>query len=163
MLKGAMQQGKTRPLAVMYISDHGRRQSDQGLSERCILMDSPGSTAPEAENMTPSCFAIDSASRMSASSRSVVCSKRADSARARESLLMGSSKKTRRGKLASVTPDERSEGEEFGRRVDSLGEAVKPEVNGRFGRFGSARKAVKIFSVAHNLVKEFLPRTIWKT
>src|SRR5207253_11043498 len=95
MLKGAMQQGKTRPLAVMYISDHGRRQSDHGLSERCILMDSPGSTAPEAENMTPSCFAMDSSSWMTASSRSVECSKRADWARARDFLLEGSPKKTR--------------------------------------------------------------------
>src|ERR1700678_880816 len=106
MLNGAIQQGRTRPFAVIYINDQGRRHNDQGLSERCILIDSPGSTAPDAENITPNSFATDSASRISASSRSVVCSNKADSARAGEFSPIGSLKKRSRCKQTSLTPIE---------------------------------------------------------
>ena len=44
-----MQQGSARPLAVKYITLHGRRQSDHGEPSSCRLRLIPGSdAAPEA-------------------------------------------------------------------------------------------------------------------
>ena len=46
-----MQQGNARPLAVMYIRDHGRRHSDHGEFPSEFLKLMPGSeAAPEALN-----------------------------------------------------------------------------------------------------------------
>ena len=58
-----MQQGSARPLAVKYMTVHGRRQSDHGLSSRFLARLSPGSeAAPEALKVRPSDFASASAS-----------------------------------------------------------------------------------------------------
>ena len=58
-----MQQGSARPLAVKYITVHGRRHSDQGLSSRFLARLRPGSeAAPEALKVRPSDLASASAS-----------------------------------------------------------------------------------------------------
>src|SRR5258707_15773151 len=50
----AMQQGRARPLAVKYITVHGRRHSDHGLSLPFLLRLSPGSdAAPDALKVRP--------------------------------------------------------------------------------------------------------------
>ncbi len=52
---GAMQHGNARPLAVKYISDQGRRQSDQGEPSSAFFKLRPGSdAAPEALKVMPS-------------------------------------------------------------------------------------------------------------
>ena len=48
-----MQQGSARPLAVKYITAHGRRHSDQGFLSALRVRLSPGSVAPEALKLMP--------------------------------------------------------------------------------------------------------------
>ena len=56
-----MQQGSARPLAVKYMTAHGRRHSDQGFFSDLRDRLSPGSVAPEALKLMPRAAACASA------------------------------------------------------------------------------------------------------
>src|SRR5262249_32735870 len=67
---GAMQHGSARPLAVKYITAHGRRHRDHGLSLAWRARLSVGSVAPDALKLMPKDFASSvAASRWCCSSR----------------------------------------------------------------------------------------------
>ena len=119
-------------------------------------MDSPGSTAPEAEKMTPSCFAMDSASRMSASSRCGGVLEESGLGAGEGVFAHGVVEEDEALEVDLGDADGVGEADEVGELVDGFAEAGEPEGDAGFGRVEFALHGGEVFDVGDDLVEEVL-------